>query len=194
MPLLEPIYNDPDNPTLTEYLALLRQVVNNLDNDNVRPSAGIESSKIQNGTMFTAHASRHMAGGSDPLGKSSISGYMIQPRVIASHHIGVEAVQGDHLSPGAVTANSYRDTGVVEYDDGDVLDAPDGYENSKMDVMLCGFYIPPNVDDNTPQMPIHVKIVPGEAVVCRAKAVDDDLNRAQTDALGKVYVIRRCWP
>lgn len=195
MPLLSDTYTDPyGNTTLEEYLALMRAIINGLDNDNVRVSAGIESAKIQNGAMFTAHAARHSAGGADSLGKSAISGYMIQPRSIASHHLGVEAVLGEHIAPGALTAAAYRDTAPVSYAHGAVINAPTGYENSKMDLMLVGFQLDPNVSDNTPQMPIKVYVAPGEAVVCTCKAIDSNLDELQVDATGNVWVIRRCWP
>lgn len=195
MPLLSDTYTDPyGNTTLEEYLALMRAIINGLDNDNVRVSAGIESAKIQNGAMFTAHATRHSAGGADSLGKSAISGYMIQPRSIASHHLGVEAVLGEHLSPGAITSGSYRDTAPVTYANGDVINAPTGYENSKMDLMLVGFEMNPLAARNCPQMPIKIYIAPGEAVVCTLGCYDDQPNDAFTPHTGNVFVIRRCWP
>lgn len=185
MPYFNDTYTDPNgNIVLEEFLSALVTIVNSLDNENIRPAAGIAQTKIENGAYIETHADRHAAGGLDPLPANSINSAMIGYRVINAHHIGIGAVQADHLSEGALSNAMYVGP-ITEYSDGDVIDAPEGYDAANCFVAICGWEFQPGsggFDRN--RLPEIVYAAVGEAVVCKTNAFNgEDPNITVTGKL-----------
>lgn len=128
MAILTEVFNRPSDPELTAFLNRVKSCLNNLDDANMVASAGINSSKVEDGELITAHASRHAHGGLDPLAASSVNGAMIQPRCVNGSHIGIGAILAEHLGfTDSASGLLYLDTSDQEAGDGDVISDVSGY-------------------------------------------------------------------
>ena len=191
MPYFSDVYADPNgNTQLENYLAKVRTYLNSIDSMNIAENAGIPLTAIANGTLITAHASRHGAGGADPLPSSSISSSMIIPRAVQAHHLGIGSVMAEHFAKGTLAEVLYRDPSPQTYNDGDVIDPPTGYETDKMQVQVIGLNIQKDGAFDRVRLPIVWSAEPGEAVKCSVYAYDG--SSTNKEVKGSLKVIRVC--
>jgi hypothetical protein len=167
-----------ETASLAEVIAFVNNLtpfINSLDNTNISATAAIDATKVENGSLITSHGSRHAVGGADPLPKSSVSGAMLQPRCINSHHIGLGAILSSHLADGAVLDSVYLDPAPNDYADGDVPDAPDGYEEGNTIILICGVdFSSAGLPDDAGMRDVVFFCNVGQATVCSCKTEDSE--------------------
>lgn len=176
MPIIDwKVDEGADLATVINAVNTLIPFINSLDNSNLSASAAIAASKLENGSLLTAHGSRHAVGGADVLPKSSISGAMIQPRCINSEHIGLGAILASHLAPGALISALYIDSAPIDYNDTDVPAAPDGYEDANTICLICGIDFTSSGTPSDAGTRAHkISCVIGQAVQCSCKTEDSE--------------------
>lgn len=167
------VYDDPNNPTLTAFLAALVTELNSLGNDNFKTGAAIDLAKIENGALIEAHGDRHAAGGNDPLDVASINGAMIQVAAINASHIGLGAIQAQHI--GSFGDLIYIDDAILSAQHGDEIEAVEDY--TKTIVVFHGCSLPKSGQDNQ-YVRINTRLVgssPTWTVECQAELDTGDM-------------------
>ncbi len=175
-------------PDLATFLATLKNTANSMNDANVVSDAGIQLSKIANGTLITAHASRHASGGADPLGAGSVSGAMIQPRSINASHIGIGAVLAEHLGFDSLMSDlMYIDAAPLTASDGATISKPDGYEY--FTVIVQGYSCASTPSDAGANQVIFYVSGGGDTYTVTAKTISEDGDTKT----GSIYYVRLAW-
>lgn len=175
---------------LNAHLLEIKNVLNHLDDLNF-PAGGepIDPSKIADGSMLTAHASRHAVGGADSLKASSVCGAMIQPRAINGGHLQLGSILAEHLAfADSIASLIYIDENELTAQNGDTITGPVGYTNFR--VLLLGFSVSSSAEDKGIRQVVisMARGVDSYAVTCYAVSEDES---SQVD--GEVYYVRLAW-